>query len=100
MEALLVLLGGSVLVFGLIAVFTILDGLLLAQLWTWFIIPIFHLPGITIGQAIGLSMVISFTTNQSNPYKGESKDGIVVFGEYVLKLLFYWGLAYVIHFFV
>lgn len=49
----------SIVVVGLI-IATAMRGWALSLLWGWFIVPLFDAPQLTIVQAIGLSMVISF----------------------------------------
>jgi hypothetical protein len=36
----------------------VVDGWALKILWAWFIVPVFHLPYLTIGQAIGIACVV------------------------------------------
>ena len=63
-------------VFGLVAVLvisTIANGFALSVLWGWFISPVFGLPALTIVQAIGLSMVVSYLTYQYIRDSGEKK---------------------------
>lgn len=43
---------------------TMVNGWALMTLWGWFIVPIFGLPSLTIVQAIGVAMVISFLTKR------------------------------------
>lgn len=44
----------------------ILYGWTLAKLWMWFVIPVFHLPPLGIGYAIGLAWTVRFVTYQSD----------------------------------
>ena len=41
-----------------------LNGLALAKLWLWFIVPVFHAPSLSAAQAIGIAMTVSFITSQ------------------------------------
>lgn len=41
---------------------TVLDGFVLTKLWSWFIVPIFHLNPLTLIQALGFSLVIRYLT--------------------------------------
>lgn len=43
---------------------TLLNGWALQLLWGWFIVPVFALAPLSIGAAIGLSMVVSYLTYQ------------------------------------
>ena len=38
----------------------VVDGYVLSMMWGWFIVPVFHLPTLSIVQAIGVGMVVSF----------------------------------------
>ena len=49
----------SITVYGII-----LNGWALVKLWSWFIVPTFHLPGLTIPAAIGLGIVTAYLTHQ------------------------------------
>lgn len=46
---------------------TVVNGWALMTLWGWFIVPVFELPSLTIVQAIGVAMVISFLTKHTIP---------------------------------
>lgn len=59
------------LVMGAVAA-TVLRGLVLAQLWKWFIVPAFGLPQISIPLAIGLSVILNYFLVTKN--KREDKD--------------------------
>ena len=51
----------TVIVLILWAVFMLINGWVLEVIWGWFMVPIFNLPAITIVEAMGLSLVVSFT---------------------------------------
>jgi len=42
----------------------ILNGWILTILWGWFVVPIFHLPPLTIAPAMGLSLLVSYMTKE------------------------------------
>jgi len=46
-----------------IAAFTILRGFVLSQLWAWFVVPALGAPSLSIGEAIGITLVVSFLTS-------------------------------------
>jgi len=48
-------------------------GYVLSVLWGWFIVPVFHLPVLSIATAIGLCLIITFLTHQPNS-KDDSED--------------------------
>lgn len=41
----------------------VLNGLVLQQLWGWFVIPLFHLPALSLAFAIGLAAVVKLLTH-------------------------------------
>jgi hypothetical protein len=43
------------------------NGYVLSSLWGWFIVPVFAVEPITIVQAVGLSIVVSFVTFHGTP---------------------------------
>lgn len=56
---------------GTLALMFSLKGVALQMLWGWFIIPIFHLPPLSLLQAIGVAMVVGFLTKQHIPTSKE-----------------------------
>lgn len=54
----------------------ILNGFVLCILWSWFIIPVFHLPKLFLVQAIGIGLVIDYLTKQHNFKKENEFDEI------------------------
>ena len=65
-----------ILIFGLSILVTaglaLWDGFVLMKLWAWFIVPLFHLPALTIAAAIGLGLIASFLTHQMRPDNEEN----------------------------
>lgn len=57
-----------------IVIGSIMNGWALSVLWTWFIVPIFKWPILSIAQAVGLGMVVSFLTRHSINTDDTSKD--------------------------
>lgn len=54
---------------------SLLNGWSLSVLWGWFVAPTFGLPGLTIAQGLGISLIISFFTQDLKQEKaGEGKD--------------------------
>ena len=48
----------------LMAVGAILDGWVLSILWGWFMVPVFHLPPLTIAPAIGIALMTGLLTRE------------------------------------
>lgn len=76
------ILGGFVLVVALIVISSICNGYALSVLWGWFIVPIFHLPQLSIPTAIGIALVIGYLTKQETH---DSKDDDRSFGEIMTR---------------
>ena len=74
MNALLILLGTFAIVIGAIA----WRGYVLSIIWSWFMVPVFHLPELMVAQAIGIAAVVSFLTNHgtTNTPKDPEKSAI------------------------
>lgn len=90
--------------FLVLALSSILNGWVLSILWGWFISPVFGVPLITVGQAIGLAMVISYLTYQhvdSNTKKEDTTTQYVsIFVALILRPFITLGIAYIVHLFV
>lgn len=76
---------------------TVLNGVALMFLWTWFMVTSFSLPALSIGQALGLSSLVSFMTYQyidckpDDSTKGGAKIVLAVlstFGRPIVALIF------------
>lgn len=61
---------------------SIINGWALAKLWAWFVAGLFGLPLLSIPQAIGLEIVIGYTTHQIDEWEPEDKPS---YGEKLLK---------------
>ena len=85
-----------------LAVGTIVNGYTLHLLWLWFMTPILGLPALTIGQAIAVSMVVSFITYQYIPSPKETKDDewLSCVGLIFVKPLIVLGFAQVMRHFI
>lgn len=76
-DELFVLIMGTLGIFALIPIASVFNGLALSMLWGWFAVPIFHLPTLTVVQAIGVSLLVSYMTHGESHEK-EKKDGATV----------------------
>ena len=56
--------GGCLALIIVLILGTIFNGWALMLLWGWFVVIPFGLPALSLGQALGLSMVVSFMTYQ------------------------------------
>lgn len=72
-EKIVALFGGCLGVIILLLLGTIFNGVALMYLWAWFVVVPFALPALSLGQAIGLSSVVSFMTYQYIDVENENK---------------------------
>ncbi len=97
--------------FGIVVLFVvaipagiIMNGWVLSVLWGWFVVPLFHLPELTIPYAIGISTVIGLfkksTTDQNDKrefYEKLIEALIITFIAPLLTLGFGWIILQFIH---
>jgi len=90
-----------IITFVIAIVMTIIQGWVLTVLWGWFIVPIFHVPELTIAVAIGISIIISLFRNITPTPKNQTLEekigmavGIIL--SPFLALLF----GYIVHLFM
>lgn len=62
-----------------------LSGWALSILWSWFMVAVFALPALTIPQAIGVSLVVSYLTHQVDHKDDRSRP----FGQILLHMVAY-----------
>ena len=84
----LAILGGAVGIFALLVISSLLRGFVLVKIWGWFIVPLFHLPVLTLLPAIGLALVVGFMTYQYQYSKDERSAGEKVFESIFLTFLY------------
>jgi len=61
----------AVIVGAVIGGLTLLRGWALSVLWSWFMVPIFHAPPLSIAQATAVSLVVSLLCHQQIPQKDD-----------------------------
>jgi hypothetical protein len=54
---------------------TVVNGWALSLLWAWFVVPIFELPDLSLMQAIGIAMIINFSTSNLAKEKIQAEKG-------------------------
>jgi hypothetical protein len=74
--AALAVLGAIVGIPLLIALSSIFNGYALKVLWGWFIVPVFHLPQLSIPSAIGIALVVGYLTKQSSDCETKKREGV------------------------
>lgn len=71
-------LGVLAVAIGFTIVGAVLNGWALSVLWGWFIVPVLKVPQLTILQAIGVAMVVSFLTkNYSTSDKSKGTADLI-----------------------
>jgi hypothetical protein len=96
---------GSVLVMLVLLIpMMLLEGFILSQLWVWFIVPVFSLPVLSVGQSVGIMVVVGMITTQiTYNVKAEGSLTSQVFERAlnsVFMRLWIWGVGYVVYCFI
>jgi len=100
----LLVLGVAVIVFGGV----LLQAYALTKLWSWFIVPIFDIPSLTIKSAYGLTLVVAMfqlgrnsqTNEQTKGLKGWAaiEDGFTrLVGVYLVAPVVVLAIGYAVH---
>ncbi len=84
--------------FALTIVSFLLNGVALKFLWSWFMVPTFGLPVISLVQAIGIGIIIGFMTQQ---YVPKDKDEVMETALYEIVIpIFTLAVGWIIHLFM
>jgi hypothetical protein len=77
----------------------LLRGLILSQVWSWFIVP-FGLPSIGIAWALGISIMISLLTFRPELATNPEHQGFIGAAISTVVMLTLWLFAFIIHLFM
>ena len=91
------ILGAMVLAPAIMLIGSLIGGYTVATLWGWFIAPIFGLKELSIVQAIGLSLVVTYMTYQTAPEDTESTSTKLKIAKELLRPVFALMIGYVVH---
>lgn len=80
-------------VLGLLAISAMWKGYVLTVLWGWFVAPTFGLPVLALAPAIGMSLLVSFLTYQSDATKTREGSSAQRFAKSVAHELLVTALA-------
>jgi len=80
---------------------TAVNGWALMTLWGWFVIPVFGLPSLSIVQAIGVALVVSFLTKHTDTSVQQKRStgeaiGFLVGSSFFLPVITV-AIGYVVH---
>jgi energy-converting hydrogenase Eha subunit A len=75
---------------------TLLNGLVIAVLWSWFVVSNFHLPPLTVAEAIGVWLLVSLVT----PTPHDDRPVLAQLLEGIARSLTLFALGWVVHFWV
>jgi hypothetical protein len=75
-----------------------LNGVALQLLWNWFMVPTLGLPAISLVQAIGIGILISFLTHQHIPREKEERKQLFAF--VILNPIIAIAFGWVVHLFM
>lgn len=77
------------IIVGTIVIGSIANGYTLSLLWKWFVVPVFDIPVLSVVQAIGFGMVITFLTRHSTSSGDKAKDIYEAAGEMLGNAILY-----------
>jgi hypothetical protein len=81
-----------------------MSGWVFSIMWAWFVMPIFHLPALTIPQAIGIMFTVGMLTKQNidveSPKRDKTERLIRTFALAVIAPLFTLLLAWIVKLFL
>lgn len=102
METILGLLVAAPFIFILLGLSILYNGWALQLLWSWFMVPIFGLPALSIAQAIAVAMIIGFVTYQYHESPKETKENGLVTAVFLLlfRPLVYLGFGLILRNFI
>jgi hypothetical protein len=75
---------------------TLLNGLVIVVLWSWFVVSNFRLPPLTVAEAIGLWLLVSLLI----PTPRDERPALVQLLEGIARSLILFALGWVVHFWV
>ena len=84
----------------LVVISSILRGYVLSVLWGWFVVPTFGLPALSIPIAIGISLILAFTTHQISVKKEEDKSFGTQFSNIILYPLLTLAIGWIVTLFI
>lgn len=91
MTGLAVVVGVAAVIILVIGLLTVLRAFVLCKLWTWFIVPFFHLPELTIPFAIGITLVAAMFHSHVPPdNENKVQFWTVAFAGPLITLFFGW----------
>ena len=70
----LIMIAGTLLVSLLMAISLLLKGYVLSVLWSWFIVPIFGLPVLSLPVAIGICIIIGMFIDNNKDNEAKTVD--------------------------
>lgn len=99
METLIIFFLTTAAVAAVLIVSSLWRGYVLHVLWGWFMVPIFGLPALSVAGAIGVALIISFTTYQF-VYSRDDRSEAVKAGSAIGITIIYPALVLAIGFIV
>lgn len=79
----------------LVAGLILLEAVIVIDLWGWFIIPTFGLPGISYPVAIGICLLGTLICPTPTIPKESKYEGMQWVGAVIFRLLMVWGIGYI-----
>jgi hypothetical protein len=97
----LAVIGGAFLIIPLMVAIEIYYGFILRTIYAWLIVPTYHVAPLTIPQAIGVALVVSFLTKTPAYNKTDDTDyAKAMMGTYIYRPIIVLLIAYVAHLYI
>ena len=89
MKELMESFGKLITVLLMLVLISIIGGFVIKTMWEWFVSPVFGLPSLTIGYAIGLMFIVDYLRKSDLDIREEKpfKESIIEFFVFVFKSL-------------
>jgi hypothetical protein len=84
----------------LLSLRTLIHGYVVATLWAWFMVPLFHLQPLSLAASIGVMLPVSFVTSHGYADIPTEKLGIQLLVAFIIRPLVTLLLGWIVHFYL
>ena len=78
----------------------ILRGFVLKSLWSWFIVPQFHIAPLTVPVALGISVIVGLLTTDTTKAKDNTQTSGIMLAVSIMFTSLCWGMGWIYHLFM
>ena len=96
--AALITLAGTL---GMVVINAIFNGFVLAKFWDWFVVPVFHLPRLSIPVALGIGVMVTFLAhNQLHDEPENTEAALKGLLRVTIRTGIYFTFGWIVHFYI